>query len=497
MSNHLQIPEDLEERRVAITAHDQSLLVEAGAGSGKTAVMAGRVAALLATGVSPRSIAAVTFTELAASELLGRVRKFVDDLRAGKIAPELQIAFPDGLSDVQRRNLDAASDGLDEIVCGTIHGFCQRLIKPYPVEAGIDPGARVMDAAQADLAFDDVLQAWKRDTLSSANGGLLADFLVHDVKATLSLADRIAENLRKHRKLHVARADAPTTAARAFAAEVDGLARLFAEAGIDESETRAVVEALARLAARAREASTQSEARAAVLVVTTALDDLVFTTTGSFRVLQKKGRWGTAAKFAGLSKADGERLYAPVEQRYKACGEAWAAMRASAASHALGELVALVAPVLDRYRTYKRAAALLDFDDLLFAARDLLRDHVEVRRALAQRHQYVLVDEFQDTDPLQAEIFWRLCGDPVGDSGGDSGGDAADWASYAIRPGALFLVGDPKQAIYRFRGADVGAYVSARASFQAQDGAAVLSISTNFRSRAPVLSHVNDCFAPV
>lgn len=493
MLNSLQIPEDLEERRVAITAHDQSLLVEAGAGSGKTAVMAGRVAALLATGVSPRSIAAVTFTELAASELLGRVRKFVDDLRAGTVAAELQIAFPDGLSDVQRRNLDAASHGLDEIVCGTIHGFCQRLIKPYPVEAGIDPGARVMDAAQADLAFDDVLQAWKRETLSSADGGLLADLLVQDVKATLALVDRIAENLRKRRTLHVAQAEAPTTTARAFVAEVDGLVQLLDKTDIDEPETRDVVKALEELAARPREALTQSEARAAVLVVTTALDERIFTTTGSFRVLQKKGKWGAAAKSAGLSKADGERLYVPVENQYKAVSEAWATMRTCAASHALGELVTLIAPVLDRYRTYKRAAALLDFDDLLFAARDLLRDHVDVRRALAQRHRYVLVDEFQDTDPLQTEIFWRLCGEPVG----GSGGDAVDWTSYAIRPGALFLVGDPKQAIYRFRGADIGAYVSARTSFQVQDGAAVLSISTNFRSRAPVLSHVNTCFAPV
>src|SRR3546814_14185849 len=73
------------------------------------------------------------------------------------------------------------------------------------------------------------------------------------------------------------------------------------------------------------------------------------------------------------------------------------------------------------------------------------------RRALGQRFARVLVDEFQDTDPLQTEIFWRLCGEPV------DGDD--DWTRFQIRPGALFLVGDPKQAIYRFRGADVGAYV--------------------------------------
>ena len=119
----------------------------------------------------------------------------------------------------------------------------------------------------------------------------------------------------------------------------------------------------------------------------------------------------------------------------------------------------LVGPVVDRFRDHKRSAALLDFDDLIFAARDLLRDHDPVRRALAGRYRHVLVDEFQDTDPLQTEIFWRLCGEPP------TGGDDGDWTSFELRPGALFLVGDPKQAIYRFRGADITAYVRARERF--------------------------------
>src|SRR5205823_1028995 len=104
---------------------------------------------------------------------------------------------------------------------------------------------------------------------------------------------------------------------------------------------------------------------------------------------------------------------------------------------------------------YKRSAALLDFDDLLYTARDLLANFEPVRQALAVRFVHVLVDEFQDTDPLQIEILWRLCGEKPG-----SGSD--DWIARNLRPGALFLVGDPKQAIYRFRGADVGAYIAAR-----------------------------------
>ena len=111
-----------------------------------------------------------------------------------------------------------------------------------------------------------------------------------------------------------------------------------------------------------------------------------------------------------------------------------------------------------------------------------------MRRALAERFRRVLVDEFQDTDPLQTEIFWRLCGEPPGD------GDAGDWTAFAPRPGALFLVGDPKQAIYRFRGADIVAYVRAREAFRTGDADAVLSIATNFPSRAPIMEYVNERF---
>ena len=111
------------------------------------------------------------------------------------------------------------------------------------------------------------------------------------------------------------------------------------------------------------------------------------------------------------------------------------------------------------YRDYKRDAALLDFDDLLYQARGLLRDHEPVRKALAARYSHVLVDEFQDTDPLQAEIIWRL---------GCEGSPQDPWQDRAIRPGALFLVGDPKQAIYRFRGADVQTYLTARRALSAR-----------------------------
>ena len=115
-------------------------------------------------------------------------------------------------------------------------------------------------------------------------------------------------------------------------------------------------------------------------------------------------------------------------------------MCAAAFARFVGEFNALA----KLYADYKRQAALLDFDDLLYHARDLLADNEPVRQALSRRYPRILVDEFQDTDPLQVEILWRLCGE---------GAPEEPWIDRHLRAGSLFIVGDPKQAIYRFRGA--------------------------------------------
>src|SRR3546814_12874927 len=120
--------------------------------------------------MTPKSVATVTFTELATSELLILVRDFVADLAAGTIPTELRIAFPDGLLPNHSTNLAAAASVIDEITCSTIHGLCQRLIKPYPVEADIDPGASVMERNQADLAFTEIVETWLRNQLPGGEG---------------------------------------------------------------------------------------------------------------------------------------------------------------------------------------------------------------------------------------------------------------------------------------------------------------------------------------
>jgi len=478
-------------RHEAITVHDRSFLVEAGAGSGKTAVLAGRIALMLAEGVSPASIAAVTFTEFAASELLVRVREFVNELTAGRVPTELRVALGDGLSDQLRHNLAAGSDTLDEMTCSTIHGFCQRLIKPYPVEADIDPGATVIDRNQSDLAFAEITDRWLREELAGESGSLLAEIVFREPDEALGLVNGILRHLRSRRILTV---DAPATLVPlviAFGKAAEDFSAFVRNAVAEEQETVDIAIHFAEMAEGIDFALTgDTPADLVRLLIARPHSDLC-TASGSFRVFKKKGKWADAAKRIGFSKADGDRLNVAADACFAACCNAWTTLSQAVAARILADLVSVVQPVMNRFRDYKRSTALLDFDDLIFAARDLLRDHESVRRALAARFTYVLVDEFQDTDPLQTEIFWRLCGDPQTEA------DATDWTAYQIRPGALFLVGDPKQAIYRFRGADVAAYIQAREYFLAQSPDSVLSISTNFRSCAPILQYVEERFKTV
>ncbi len=140
--------------------------------------------------------------------------------------------------------------------------------------------------------------------------------------------------------------------------------------------------------------------------------------------------------------------------------------------------------VLADYAAFKRAAAVLDFDDLLERARKLVRGHDAVRRALGRHYRHIFVDEFQDTDPMQAEILFRIAAD-------DS---APRWQDSVVRAGGLFMVGDPKQSIYRFRGADVGSYSEARNTVARLWPDNIIQITANFRSRPAILTHINRCF---
>ena len=481
---------DHEARVRALTERNTNLLVEAGAGSGKTAIMAGRIALMLMEGVPASSIAAITFTELAAAELAHRVHRFVHELAEGTVDAPLAPALPNGVSDEQRAALEAAAARLDDLTCTTIHGFARDLIRPYPVEARVDPGARIMDAVEATLAFDDAFDAWLREHLTApAEDDPVATLVLHAKPSqvvawlrTLTTAVREAPHLVRTEGEPAARAWTEFTAAvEAFEESVRRFAFAPAEAG----------EWIAGLRAFAERGAAYRGSRASATWLTAALDlyqehTTTFTKEGALKQYRTKGKWEAAAKGQGLSKHAGTEAFDASERRHATVREAFERLTASAADALLSGVIASIGGALALYRDRKHAAALLDFDDLLELAVRLLREHPSVRRALAARYRYVLVDEFQDTDPRQAEIVWRLTGTPTNETD--------PWDAWPSRPGARFVVGDPKQAIYRFRGADVFTYLRLRERLEADPSGERIEIDVNFRSRPEVLERVNRTF---
>ena len=486
MSKIEKLPDE-ESRRAALTDIERSFLVEAGAGSGKTSIMAGRVAVLLARGKEPKSIAAITFTEFAASQLRIRIESFVNGLCKGLVPRDIRLAFPTGVSTEERQNLLRARRTLDELTCTTIHGFAQALIRPYPSEADIDPGAEIVDPAEADIAFDEVYQVWLKQQLSEEDdNNVIAELVLADEGRSLPLIRAIADFMRHNRDAKPPRQVWSNDVGKKFVDAVRAFERQIGRFSFREKKTDEACQVFAEMAktigALALDGTVTS--RTLVAIATLQRDPACFKKSGTKRKLQGKGAWGEAAKHAGYHKRDGAQAFHDCHGHYEACHEAFAAVMEAVANEILTRIFETLKELIEEWRDYKRAAALLDFDDLLYTARDLLADNERVREALSKRFQHVLVDEFQDTDPLQIDILWRICGEAPEDGNPEP-------LARELRPGALFLVGDPKQAIYRFRGADVHAYVSAR---QAIGREGLLNIVANFRSREPILTFVNTAF---
>ncbi|MFO0806403.1 MAG: UvrD-helicase domain-containing protein [Gemmataceae bacterium] len=155
--------------------------------------------------------------------------------------------------------------------------------------------------------------------------------------------------------------------------------------------------------------------------------------------------------------------------------------------HRYEPVMRAIRPARDVYDRLRRERKGLNFQDLLLRSVSLLRDNPGVRRYFRQRFSHVLVDEFQDTDPIQAEVMLLLASDDDRET---------DWRKCRPVPGALFVVGDPKQSIYRFRRADIVTYSRVRSIIESAGGA-VVSLSTNFRSSKPIVEWVNQCFDEV
>jgi len=465
----------------ALIELESTLLVESAAGTGKTALIAGRLTMLLASGVEPGSVAAITFTELAASELSARIHRFVDELLAGRIPEPLRLVLPDGLDAGKRERLAAAAGKLDELTTATIHGFCQGLIHSYAVEADIDPGARILAAAQADAAFDAIFEQWLKRRLSgpARPGDPIAALSRDDPRRIVSTLQALARFRRKHRTARPIPAD---LSGRPDVDFVDAVAdfRRWLGATPVEAKTAEIVGELETLSAFYADAfdPTPDFPRLWELAHPPKLA-CMRRHTFDLLVPRRKTAWQkVAGRDAGTRlNEEAERLFSRVDETYRT-------VLGRIATALVATLSAELDEVLTDYAAFKRSAAMLDFDDLLERACALVRNHDAVRQALGARYLHIFVDEFQDTDPVQAEILFRIAAQESADR----------WQDCEPRRGALFLVGDPKQAIYQFRGANVSSYGQARTAIERRWPDNVIEITANFRSRPAIIAHVNRCF---
>ncbi|HMH53009.1 MAG TPA: UvrD-helicase domain-containing protein [Candidatus Acidoferrum sp.] len=456
---------DHAERERIRTSLDETLVVEAAAGTGKTSALVARLVNVLAEGRGDvQSIAALTFTEKAAGELKLRLRAGLEEAR--------QRAETGG---ARHRRLEEAIAHLEEARVSTIHGFCNDLLHERPVEARVDPGFDVLPEPEAEALYRRAFDGWLAETLEAPPEGLRRALRRRsfdgDPVDRLRRAGWQLVGWRDFRAPWQRRAFDRAAAIETLVARVHVLYEELRTCSTTADTLYADLWPLRRLSEDVR--TRESVAPRDLDWLEAALVDL--RRERSF----KSPRRGNTRNYRGVTRDAVLATHADL----------LAALEAFA-READAELAALVQQSLletvDRYEALKSRAAALDFVDLLLRARDLVRDRGEVRADLQRRLTHVFVDEFQDTDPLQAEIVLLLsASDPSVDR----------WQDVTPAPGKLFVVGDPKQSIYRFRRADVGTYQAVK-DLLVTRGAACVYLTTSFRATPSIQRLVNAAFAP-
>jgi ATP-dependent helicase/nuclease subunit A len=441
------VPVDQDARERARRDHGTSFVLEAGAGTGKTTLLVDRIEQIVRSGAARLDeIAAVTFTENAATTMKLRLRERLERARSDTDRPA-----------EERRRAEAALEVLERAQVSTIHALCAALLVERPLECGVPPGFRVADDAEMDILFAEAWEEWITSRLVAGDATLMAAVdsgipLEADGWGERSSLRGLARTLVDQRDLRPLVAENPVDPAawrrdlQAQAARARGLLTHVREGDALGARLGAMVE-FAAAADRFEGEALASYLRTMAVVP---------------RHFGHKGHWTTPDTLE-----DARAIGAWTSQTLAAWKGA-----SSAALHA--RLVRAVLEVVAGYEARKKERGVLDFLDLLVKARDALRDSEAVRRYFRERFRVVIIDEFQDTDPLQVEVAQLLTGG---------------------RPGALVVVGDAKQSIYRFRRAEVALFRRIAAEAAARPGHAVLHLTQNFRSRAAILRFVNRAFA--
>lgn len=452
-------PMDHAVRQKAATAVGTSFTLSAGAGAGKTSVLVDRLVHHLLDEVPPDRIAAITFTRAAASELMSRSRDAIED--------RLEAAVNGGSAQEALRLSGILSD-FGRLTLSTIHAFCQTMLEAEALDAQWAPETEVADI-QGAASLDEVYETWRQgfdsrhpeqvismridasetSFMQSASIRQLADTLVENRDLRPVVADAVnIDWLSAHQSLLGLRDDLQQGLDRCRAPE---RCKLTAAA-------RPFFQALCALCA-----DIPDPQRCVELALELAVPKL--------------GRKGNAKDW---SKQDKEAILLSY-QDMRDWTQRWAEQIGGHLHRLLvADLVAFYLPAL---RDARLARAQADFADLLFRSRRLLLDHPDARARLAERFQVVLIDEVQDTDPIQAEVAALLTQAIPG----------GPWQGSRPRPGSLFVVGDPRQSIYRFRRADVQVWQQLQSMVSASGEA--LSLQQNFRSVPGIVAWVNHVFA--
>ncbi len=468
---------DLADRRLIAEALDQTLVVEAAAGTGKTTELVKRIVRLVMTGrATIDQVVAVTFSEKAAGELKLRLREELERARL----------TADGL---ESGDLERAVQRFEEAHVSTIHGFCADLLRERPVEARIDPSFAVLTEGQAGRLFDEAFGDWIQHELDDPCEGVRRSLRRatarrfggdEDDDAPIARLKRAGRDLLDWRDYPAAwRRPGDFDQRGAIDHLLDAIGSFHALSATP-SNTR---DALCRDTEPIRQVWAEVQpVRARGFDDYDGWESMLCTLAARHSDL-RKGK-STSGQYA--RDVPRETVVAARDLIV----DALVAFR----DRADADLAALVREALrdavDRYGEKKRKAGAVDFLDLLIRARDLVRDHAEVRHEFQRRFRYLLVDEFQDTDPLQADLLMLLAADEP--RGAAAGPGAA--VERPIRPGALFIVGDPKQSIYRFRRADVGVYREICDTLVAR-GAVRVRLRTSFRSVPAIQRAVNAAFS--
>ncbi|MCH7788255.1 MAG: UvrD-helicase domain-containing protein [Acidobacteria bacterium] len=434
---------------------DRTLFVEAGAGTGKTTQLVERVVNLVCNrGVAIGEIAAITFTEAAAAELRMRLRDAFEQRRRDAASAE-HVAV-----------VDAALDDLDVAAISTLHAFAQRVVVAHGTAIGIPPGIEVLDEVESLLGFqarwseflDELYE--RRDAEELIIAALMLDISIDNPHRNGLRQVALAMNDNWDRLEHFRSVDQSSLQVD-WAPAFEGcktLKGLVEQCNVDDDPlVLRVLEEFIPFVLSINDADSTIE---------------------RLRLLASHKGW----KPGRLGRKENWDDVAEVRSQVVEVSDTLSNLRATVVDAVLLALAAAVATFTERAADARARSGQLEFHDLLVQARRLVCSNSAARLALHERYRYLLLDEFQDSDPIQVEIAVAIAANSSLEDG---------WEAAQPPEGSLFFVGDPKQSIYRFRRADIALFLAAREAFGGSD---VVRLSQNFRTVEPVVEFVNAVF---